>query len=94
VLEENAHNTYDNIKFSSEILKEKKWRNAILVSSPYNMLRASLVSKKIAPGIHFIYAPIPYSIFYGDGNTIHLKHIFAILHEYTGIVYYWFKGYI
>ena len=94
ILEEQADSTYANIKLSSVILSGKNWKKAIIVSSPYNMLRASLVSKKIAPGMYFMYAPIPHSLFYGDEKNVRLDHILAIAHEYIAIVYYWFKGYV
>lgn len=94
ILEENARNTYENVKFSSDILLKKDGRRAILISSPYHMKRLSLVCKKVAPNIYFIYAPIPSSIFYGKESGVQAKHIFAIFHEYLGIIYYFFKGYI
>lgn len=94
ILEEAAANTYENIKFSAAIMAANNWKTAILVSSPYHMRRALLVCNRVAPGVHFIYAPIPYSLFYGDGRHVRLEHIIAIGHEYLGIAYYWFRGYI
>jgi uncharacterized SAM-binding protein YcdF (DUF218 family) len=94
ILEENAGNTYENVIFSRDILNKKGWKDAILISSPYHMLRVSLVCKKAAPDIHFFYAPISSSIFYGDEKAVQIKHILAIFHEYLGIVYYYVKGYI
>ncbi|MBP7055798.1 MAG: YdcF family protein [Candidatus Omnitrophica bacterium] len=94
VLEENAHNTYENVKFSGDILTRNNWNKAILISSPYNMLRSSLVCRKITPGIRFIYAPVLKSGFYGDETKVEFKHIRAILHEYIAIILYYFKGYL
>lgn len=94
ILEENAKNNYENIKLSHDILLKEHWDSAILISSPYNMLRSSLVCKKVAPEITFIYAPIPSSLFYGDEKKVYPKHIMGIIHEYLGIVYYCLKGYI
>ncbi len=93
-LNENAKDTYENIKFTRDILVREGWKKAILISSPYHMLRASLVCRKAAPGIAYCYAPIPYSIFFGPESAVWPRHIIAILHEYLGIVYYWYKGYI
>ncbi len=93
-LEENAGNTYENVEFSKKILERHNWKKAILISSPYNMLRVSLVCKKIAPDIYFIYAPILQSGFYGDEKKVEARHIRAIFHEYMAILFYRLKGYI
>jgi hypothetical protein len=67
------------------------------------MRRASLAFKKLAGEIRVIYSPIPRSYFYSHGTgpdgqkvfkQISLQQIRAILHEYLGIAYYWWKGYI
>jgi len=94
ILEKKAANTYQNVKYSSSILRDRHMTKAIVVSSPYNMRRIALVSKKISPDIRFIYEPLPYSLFFGDGKRVELKHISAILHEYIAIVFYYFKGYV
>lgn len=94
ILEKKAASTYENIKFTKEILDKRDWNKILVVSSPYHMGRVSLVYKKVDPELDVIYTPIPRSIFYGDGKYTRLKHIRAILHEYLGILYYYFKGYI
>ena len=94
IIEDRAGNTYENVKFSSDILYKNRWNKAIITSSPYNMLRVSLVCRKISPKLYFMYAPIPYSIFFGDQKSVEMKHIAAIIHEYLGVVYYAYKGYI
>jgi len=102
ILEENAGGTYQNVKFVKEILDKKGWRKALLVSSPYHMGRVSLVARKVAPGINFIYIPIQ-GRFYSHAvnlknkivaKRINLKQIKGIIHEYLGIAYYYLKGYI
>lgn len=104
ILEDKATNTYKNVKFTKDILEKKGWSKALLVSSPYNMRRVSLVALKIAPKIKFVYSPIPQSRFYAHGiigphgeklwKKISLDQIKGIIHEYLGIIYYWLKGYI
>ena len=58
ILEEKAANTYQNVKFTKEILDKRSWKKVLLISSPYHMSRISLVVKKVAPEINFIYIPI------------------------------------
>ncbi|MBU1913410.1 MAG: YdcF family protein [Candidatus Omnitrophica bacterium] len=94
IIEEEAVNTYQNVKYCADILKRHKWKKALLVSSPYHMRRSGLVFKKIAPDINIIYAPIPKSLFYKHENNAKLHQIKGILHEYLSIAYYWWKGYV
>jgi len=101
ILEDQAVNTYENVKFSKEILEDRNWRNILLLSSPYHMRRASLVFRKIATNTNVIYLPVEKSVFYRRprytsilSRTIELRHIEGMLHECLGILYYWWKGYI
>ena len=103
ILEDKARNTYENVKFTKKILDGQKWNKVLLVSSPYHMLRVSLVVNKVAPSIMAIYTPITESDFYkhkGEGKAkiflkqVSLQQIKALVHEYLGILYYWWKGYI
>ena len=50
--------------------------------------------KKIADEVKITYTPIPYSLYYDHSSGTKSKHIKGIMHEYLGIVYYWWKGYI
>lgn len=103
ILEENAKNTYENVKFSKEIIDKNNWKGILLVSSPYHMRRVSLVFNKIAPYLKTVYTPIPRSHFYirqvnlkgkKTLKQVSIRQIKGILHEYLGILYYWIKGYI
>jgi uncharacterized SAM-binding protein YcdF (DUF218 family) len=104
ILEEKATNTYENVKFTRDILMQKGWRKILLVSSPYHMHRVSLVAQKIAREIKVTYTPILNSLFYSHPDKdsrgrriwkqINLQQIKGIFHEYLGILYYWWKGYI
>lgn len=104
LIEDKAINTYQNIKFSKEILDKNNWKKILLVSSPYHMRRVLLVFDKIARDIKVTYAPVTNSLFYShpkkdnSGRIIwkraSLNQIKAVIHEYLGIFYYWWKGYI
>jgi len=104
ILEEAARNTVENVKNTTDILIKHNWNKILLVSSPYNMRRAFLVFKKTAKNVNVIYTPIRKSRFYAhpkrneDGKRIwkriNVQQIKGIIHEYLGIIYYWFKGYI
>lgn len=98
ILEEKAKNTYENVKFTKEILDNKKMNSILLVSSPYHMRRALLVFKKIAKETKVICEPVPNSLFYARSDKgwkkIDLRQIKGIVHEYAGIVYYWCRGWL
>lgn len=94
ILEQKANSTYENAKFTKEIINDFNWDSILLVSSPYNMRRASLVFKKIDKDLKIIYTPVANPQFYIRDGKIKWEQIRAIGHEYLGIVYYFVKGYI
>lgn len=93
-LEGRAASTYENVVFTKEILDSNKWNSILLVSSPYNMRRASLVFNKWGDDIKVFYTPVSKCQFYNRVQGVRLEQIRAIMHEYLGIAYYLFKGYI
>lgn len=104
LLEERGGNTYQYIYFLKQRLMNNRQNKILLVSSPYNMRRSCLVFKKVAPQIKVMPAPVIDSIFYRHGGhdnkgrkilkQANIQQIKAIIHEYLGIIYYYFKGYI
>lgn len=103
ILEEKASNTYENIKFVKGILDNRGWKKVLLISSPFHMLRVSLVARKISPELEVIYTPILDSNFYSYkigadrkliGKQLTIDQAKALIHEYLGILYYLWKGYI
>lgn len=103
ILEDKSSNTFQNVKFIKKILEDKNWHNILLVSSPYHMRRVSLVVKRIAQDLKITYSPNPKNRFYlhpiGEKyfifrKQINLTQIKGLIHEYLGILYYWWKGYI
>lgn len=103
MLEEKAKSTYEHAVFTARILKENGWNRALLVSSPYHMLRASMVFRKLDPGLKVTcMAPIR-SRFYERQNgssvipfhrQINWVQLKGLLHEYVALAYYWIKGYV
>ncbi|MBU1146732.1 MAG: YdcF family protein [Candidatus Omnitrophica bacterium] len=94
ILEQKANSAYENVIFAKEMLDKNKWGSILLVSSPYNMRRVSLVFNKHCKGVKVFYTPIIKSQFYDRSSGIKLEQIRAIAHEYLGVLYYWLKGYI
>ncbi|WP_297202922.1 YdcF family protein [Thermanaeromonas sp.] len=50
VLERRASSTYENAVYTLEILKEKGWRSAIVVTSPYHLRRTRFIFEKVFAG--------------------------------------------
>ncbi len=94
ILEQRAATTYENVRFVAEILEERGWSSVLLVTSPYHMRRALLTWRATAPQIQVIPAPVPESRFYLHRRGANLEQIHGLLHEYLGILYYWWKGWI
>ncbi|MDO8524885.1 MAG: ElyC/SanA/YdcF family protein [Candidatus Omnitrophota bacterium] len=100
ILENTASNTYENVEFTAGILRSKGWSRILLVTAPYHTLRVSLVFEKTAKDINAAYLPLPKSSFYSHkvkgvlSKRVTVKQIKGILHEYLGIAYYKFKGWI
>ncbi|MEK6590999.1 MAG: ElyC/SanA/YdcF family protein [Nitrospinota bacterium] len=103
ITEVNSSNTYKNVLNVKEILKEKGWNRILLISSPYHMRRVSMVFNKNAKEINVIYTPVPSSQFYNYDISSRgsyffreatLRQLRGFNHEYLGIIYYWWKGYI
>jgi len=94
ILEKEANSCYENVRYTTEILRENNFKKIILVTSPYNMKRAELAYKKTAPDLDVTYVPVANPQFYHREKRVKLEQIRAILHEYIGIAYYYFKRYI
>ena len=94
LLEELAGNTRENVRLSAALLRSEGYDSVLVISSPYHMRRVSLVWRKEAPDIAVTWTPISYSHFFGNHTQVKLRHVQAIAHEYLGILYYWWKGWI
>lgn len=94
VLEAEAGNTYEYVVRTHAILKERRWRRILLVSSPYHMQRAMRVWAKQAPDIEVVPTPVAASQFYTHGRGATLEQIRGVVREYLAIVYYKAKGWL
>jgi uncharacterized SAM-binding protein YcdF (DUF218 family)/glycosyltransferase involved in cell wall biosynthesis len=94
VLEEHARNTYENVTFVDDILRDHRWTSILLVSSPYHMRRALGVWHQVAPGIDVIPAPPGQSQFYDHGRGATFDQLQGIAQEYVAILGYWRRGWL
>jgi len=94
VVEQRATNTYENVRYVADILREHHWRTALLVSSPYHMRRALLVWQKQAADIEMIPSPPAETQFYAHTRGATLEQVRGIVQEYVAIAAYWRRGWI
>ena len=94
VLEQRAANTYQNVVYSRDILRNRGWRRVLLVSSPFHMRRAILTWHRAAPDIEVVAVPVQQSQFYAHERGASLDQIRGLLQEYAAIVVYWWRGWI
>jgi len=93
-IEDRATNTYENVRFVDEILREHGWRRILLVSSPYHMRRAMLVWRKQAPQVSVVPTPSEQSQFYDHTRGATFEQLRGILQEYVAILGYWRRGWV
>ena len=93
-LEQRATNTYENVKYVDDILRDHGWTSILLVSSPYHMRRALGVRHKMAPRIAVVPASPPQSQFYEHGRGATLEQVLGIAQEYLAILGYWRRGWL
>ena len=105
--ESQSRNTYENALYSYPILKTKDVKTILLVTSASHMPRSLAVFRKTYSGIRVIPAPTDFTVTDdGDSHSIwqQLKGIFPSpggfisisksLHEYIGMIYYSYKGWM
>jgi uncharacterized SAM-binding protein YcdF (DUF218 family)/glycosyltransferase involved in cell wall biosynthesis len=94
VLEEHSRNTYENVTYVAQILRDHQWKRILLVSSPYHMRRALLVWHNVAPELVVIPTPPQKTQFYEHSHGASLEQIRGIIWEYLATFDYWMRGWI
>ncbi|MBI3825270.1 MAG: YdcF family protein [Candidatus Rokubacteria bacterium] len=93
VLETKAASTHDNAERVDQILRARGSRSILLVTAPYHTRRAVLAFAKTDPGLRVISTPGT-SEFYRHRWSANADQLRALGHEYVGIAYYWWRGWI
>ena len=86
--------TFESVKMIGDFLKKKKYKNIMLITSPYHSRRLSLVWKKNIKDINISFPEVvdtPSVNFHWGLDFDKTKLIF---YEYSAIAYYWFKGWL
>ncbi len=94
LLEVQGINTRQSLERVEHMVRQQGWHSILLVSSPYHMRRAILVWQKLAPDVAVFPSPVPHSQFYIHERAANFEQIYGILHEYAGLFYYWWRGWL
>ncbi len=86
ILEKNSYNTYTNFLEVEKILRKKRFKRVILVTTPPHSLRAYLTFKKSNSIIYN--SIVPYSKFEFGKKKVKLKFL---IYEIAGIIWYKIK---
>ncbi len=94
LIEDKSDSTYENAKFSLEILKEKGIKSIILVTSPTHTRRASRLFKKMykKEGIKVSSYPVQNSRFKTENWWMRHEDTQRVVLEYVKIIGYFIKG--
>ncbi|MFC1614880.1 ElyC/SanA/YdcF family protein [Gemmatimonadota bacterium] len=101
-LENKAANNYENVFYSMKLMEKQGYSSGIVITSPYNTLRTKLIFKhfleqsppKAMTQDSLYIIPVRNPIFFHPEESNRLAQLQAIMHEYTAIAYYWWKGWI
>lgn len=88
VLDKQAKNTEENIKYSKQIMEEHGWQRAIIVTDPFHLKRALLLAQNYE--IEASGAPVKNSVLYTN-KALKLKYT---LREIAAITHYYFKKWL
>lgn len=104
--EPRSRTTYEDARYTSELLAEKGVRRALLVTSALHMPRTLGVFIKACPGVEFIPAPADFHVVEWRSPPVwkwpallvptagNLNLVGGVVHEYVGIAYYRIRGWL
>ncbi len=92
LLEKQSRNTYTSAVQVAALCRERGFQHVLLVTDAVHMRRAMAAfhaqDLKVSP------APAdPWSLWW-ETPAVRLRKFWAVLHEYGGLLYYWWKGWI
>jgi uncharacterized SAM-binding protein YcdF (DUF218 family) len=92
VQEPRSKNTWENATESLAIMKERGWKTALIVTSPYHTFRACAIFHKQQADVRCIAAPLRTEA----SHTLYerMMDLRSVVREYGAIVYFYLKHYI
>lgn len=93
IVEDKSENTYHNAIYSRNIVLERNFKSAIIVTSPYHMRRSKLILERVFrnTGVKLLYSSTKDSGFNVDGQCKREIDRQIVRSEYIKLAYYWFR---
>ncbi len=93
IVEDKSENTYQNAIYSKNIVLERNFKSAIIVTSPYHMRRSKLILERVFrnTGVKLLYSSTKDSGFNVDGQCKSEIDRQIVRSEYIKLAYYWFR---
>lgn len=85
LLEPQATNTIENGRYSAQLMSERGWHKALVVTTPYHTRRATTVFSKLPLEAHLVAADLP-------SDFPWRRRLERILYEYAAIIYWEFAA--
>lgn len=89
-----VQSTFEEAERVAALVKEKKYRSLILVTSPTHSRRAGLTFRQVIPdkNVRITVIPTPYSKFRAEEWWKTRKYVREVIMEYQKLIYYKMKG--
>ena len=89
LLEEKSRTTFENAKYSIEIMRTQGFQSAIMVTSPLHTRRASIIFTQFFKGVDLTICSVPYDLsiagkWWKDRNTAK-----AVITEYLKLLWHY-----
>lgn len=87
-LEDKSSNTWENVLYSLEILKQHNWSKVLIVTSPFHSGRAYLIWQKVCPVCELESYPPLASWVTQPGLVNRWRGLRSVVREYLALIYY------
>jgi uncharacterized SAM-binding protein YcdF (DUF218 family) len=88
IVENKSETTFQNAKYSSEIMRERGYKSAIVVTSPYHTRRAQMLFEEFSQGWRLTICAVPYDPAIATGWWKDRLLSRVIIQEYLKYVYH------
>src|SRR5262245_12632269 len=93
LIDDESPNTRSSALYVAALARTRKWSSVALVTDLAHMKRASLALRRA--GIHrVVFAPTVWWDLGAGRPSLRLQRVGIIAHEYGGLLYYWWQGWI
>ena len=89
ILEEKARTTYENAKYSFQIMEDRGFKSAIVVTSPYHTRRASIIFHHFFDKIDVTMCSVPYDSSISHNWWKSGRTAYQVISEYLKLGWYY-----